>query len=95
VGVRVGGRDVGVRLGGITAVSVGRTLRVKVGVIVTKRRWVSVAIGVSDAGAGVLVGTSVSVGTNTVTACSVKAAAVSKLETAKSTRLIGASVTGM
>lgn len=88
VGVRVG-REVGVRLGRITAVSVGRALLVNVGVIVTKRRCVSVGTGVNEAGTGVLVGTSVSVGTKTVTICSVSAAAVSKLETANSTRLIG------
>jgi hypothetical protein len=41
---------------------------------------------------GVLEGVNVSVGTKTVTICSVSAAAVSKLATARSTRLIGSSV---
>jgi hypothetical protein len=97
VGVRVGGLDVGVRLGLITAVVVGgmRVLLGKVGVMVTKRLCVSVGCGVSDAEAGVPVGTKVSVGTKAVTNCSVRAAAVSKLETAKSTMLIGSSVMGI
>jgi hypothetical protein len=43
----------------------------------------------------VLVGTSVSVGTKTVTACSVRAAAVSKLATARSTKFNGMSVAGI
>ena len=38
------------------------------------------------------VGTNVSVGTKSVTICSVSAAAVSKLATARSTMLIGSSV---
>jgi hypothetical protein len=70
VRVAVGGRGVGVRVEGI------RVLRGRVGVMVTKRRGVSVDDGVIDGGASVLVGTSVSVGTKTVTICSVSAAAV-------------------
>jgi hypothetical protein len=79
------------------AVAVGgtRVLRTRVGVMVTKRLCVSVGSGVREAGTGVALGTRVSVGTKTVTTCSVNAAAVSKLETAKSTRLIGSSVIGM
>jgi hypothetical protein len=50
---------------------------------------VSEGKGVKD---GVLVGISVSVGTNTVTTCSVSAAAVSRLETARSTRFRGTRV---
>jgi len=93
-GVRVGGR-VGVRLATTTAVRVARTLLVMVGVMVTKRRGVSVDCGVTDSGTGVLLGISVSVGTKTVTICSVSAAAVPKLETARSTRLIGTRVIGI
>ena len=64
-------------------VLLGRGRLVRVGVTVTKR----LGVDVSD-GKGVIervaVGTRVWVGTNTVTACSVSAAAVSRLETAKS-----------
>lgn len=60
----------GVRVEGI------RVLRGRVGVMVTKRRGVSVDEGVREGRTGVLVGTSVSVGTKTVTTCSVSAAAV-------------------
>jgi hypothetical protein len=53
---------------------------------------VSEGSGVNEA---VLVGVSVWVGTKTVTACSVSAAAVSRLETASSTMLSGWMVSGM
>ena len=94
MGVRVGAL-VGVRLATATAVKVARTLLVAVGVMVTKRLGVSVDAGVTDSGTGVLLGARVSVGTNTVTICSVRAAAVPKLETARSKRLIGSSVMGI
>ena len=93
VGVGGGGR-VGVRVGGLD-VRVDRGLLVTVGVIVTKRLCVSVGSGVRDARTGVLLGVIVSVGTKTVTTCSVNAAAVPKLETARSTMLIGSSVMGI
>ena len=92
MGVRVG--TPGVRLA-TTAVGVARTLLVTVGVMVTKRLGVSVDGGVTDSGTGVLLGISVSVGTKTVTICSVSAAAVPKLETARSTRLSGTRVMGI
>ena len=92
VRVAVGGLEVGVRLGTNVAVKGTRVLLGRVGVMVTNRRCVSVGCGVRDGGESVLVGTSVSVGTKTVTICSVSAAAVWKLETAISTRLIGSSV---
>ena len=92
VGVIIGGLDVGVRLATTTAVSVERALLVMVGVIVTKRLGVSVGWGVREAGTGVLLGVMVSVGTKIVTTCSVRAAAVPKLATARSTMLIGSSV---
>lgn len=95
VGVRVGGLRVGVGLATITRVGGMRVLLTSVGVMVTKRLCVSVACGVREAGACVLVGVSVWVGTKTVTICSVRAAAVSKLETARSTMLIGSSLMGM
>ena len=95
VGGGVGGGRVGVRLAMTTAVRVLRALLVTVGVIVTKRLCVSVGWGVNDAGIGVLLGVIVSVGTKTVTICSVNAAAVPKLETARSTILIGSSVMGI
>ena len=95
VGARVGGGRVGVRLAMMTGVRVDRGLLVAVGVIVTKRICVSVGWGVRDAGTGVLLGVIVSVGTKTVTICSVSAAAVPKLETARSTMLIGSSVMGI
>jgi hypothetical protein len=95
VGNRVGDFFVGVRLEMTTGVVVIRILLVTVGVMVTKRLCVSVGCGVADAGTGVLVGASVSVGTKAVTICSVSAAAVPKLETARSTRFIGSSVIGM
>ena len=94
-GVRVGGLTVGVRLAMMTAVGAMRVLLAMVGVIVTKCLCVSVGCGVRDAGTGVPVGANVSVGTKTVTICSVRAAAVPKLETAKSTMLIGSSVREM
>jgi hypothetical protein len=53
---------------------------------------VSEGRGVKEA---VLVGVSVSVGTKIVTACSVRAAAVSRLETASSTMLSGSIVSGI
>ena len=74
--VRVGGRAVGVRLGTVVAVKGSRVLRGSVGVIVTKRRCVSVGSGVREGGESVRVGTRVSVGTKAVTTCSVSAAAV-------------------
>jgi hypothetical protein len=92
VRVAVGGLRVGVRLGTIVAVKGTRVLRGNVGVMVTKRRGVSVGDGVRDGGESVLVGTSVSVGTKTVTTCSVNAAAVWKLETARSTMFRGSRV---
>ena len=92
VGGRVGGGRVEVRLATMTAVRVARALLVKVGVIVTKRLCVSVGCGVREAGTGVLLGVIVSVGTKTVTICSVRAAAVPKLETARSNMLMGSSV---
>jgi hypothetical protein len=95
--VKVGGGGLGVavRLAALTTVTGVRTLLVRVGVIVTKRLCVSVGCAVRDAGAGVPLGLSVSVGTKTVTICSVSAAAVPKLETAKSRILIGSSVMGI
>ena len=90
-----GGGRVGVRLATTTAVRVARTLLVTVGVMVTKRLGVSVDCSVADSGMGVLLGTSVSVGTKTVTICSVSAAAVPKFETARSTRLSGTRVMGI
>ena len=89
IGVRVGGICVGILVG----VNVGRARLVAVGVIVTKR--LGVDVDVSDdrvAGESVLVGTMVCVGTNAVTTCSVSAAAVSRLETARSTILRGSIV---
>jgi hypothetical protein len=61
---------------------------VRVGVIVTKRLGVDVSEG-KGVGERVAVGTSVCVGTKAVTACSVSAAAVSRLETARSTMFSG------
>jgi hypothetical protein len=94
-GVLVGaGRGVFVR-GGIKGSGVAsRGRRVRVGVIVTKRRGVSVGTEVIDA---VLVGTIVlvAVGTNWVTACSVSATAVFRFATAKSTIFNGTSVAGI
>ena len=110
MGVSVGGgtgvdvgRGVRVCVGGLstvglawkTDVAVIRGRLVIVGVIVTKRLCVSVGWGVRDAGPSVLVGAKVSVGTKTVTICSVRAAAVPKLETARSTILIGWRVRGI
>lgn len=84
--VRVGGRGVlvesserRVRVGG-GRVNVGRRVAVSVG------RGVKVLVRV-----GVMVG----VGTNSVTDCSVNAAAVLKLETARSTMSRGTIVAGM
>jgi hypothetical protein len=93
--VLVGGLEVRVGCGTKTAVAVLRALLVFRGVTVTKRLCVSVTRGVTDGGAPVPVGTRVSVGTNTVTTCSVSAAAVSKFETARSTILSGSSVIGI
>ena len=92
-GVRVGGLEVRVAAGADVIVKRGRL--VCVGVMVTKRLCVSVGCAVMDAGTFVAVGARVSVGTKTVTTCSVSAAAVPKLETARSTMLIGSSVMGM
>ena len=76
----------------LVAISLGR--RVRVG---AERVGTRVGMTVSD-GRGVieavLVGTIVSVGTNTVTTCSVSAAAVSRLETARSTMFKGMIVMG-
>lgn len=94
VRVAVGGLGVDVRLGTNVAVKGTRVLLGRVGVMVTKRRGVSVVVGVMDGGESVLVGTSVSVGTKTVTTCSVSAAAVWKLATARSTMLRGSRVMG-
>jgi hypothetical protein len=66
--------------------------------MVTNRLGVSDGSGVRDGvSVAVSVGTAlgVAVGTNTVTTCSVRAAAVSRLETARSTRFRGAMVTEM
>lgn len=93
--VAVGGRDVGVRLGAVVRVNVGRGLLVSVGVMVTKRLGVSDGEGVKGISEAVLVGVPVSVGTKTVTICSVSAAAVSKLDTARSRMLSGSSVIGI
>ena len=90
-GVLVGlGVEVGTRVG----VAGSRVLRGMVGVIVTNRLGVSDGSGVRE-GVGVSVGTAVgvAVGTKTVTTCSVNAAAVSRLETARSRMLMGTSVT--
>jgi hypothetical protein len=100
VSVMVGG-GIDVRVGGIWVgilvwVNVGRTRLVRVGVTVTKRLGVEVEVS-DDKGTGesVLVGANVCVGTNTVTACSVSAAAVSRLAYARSTMLMGATVIEM
>ena len=90
--VLVGGLEVGLAA---TTVAVRRGFLVFVGVIVTKCLCVSVGCGVREAGSSVFVGVIVSVGTKAVTTCSVSAAAVWKLETARSTRLIGSSVMEM
>lgn len=107
VGMGVGVRDAvivgtgvfvgaGVLVGrGGRGVAVGRGRRVRVGggrVDVGRRVAVSVGRGVNVA---VFVGVRVGVGTNSVTACSVSAAAVLKLETARSTISSGAMVTGI
>jgi hypothetical protein len=102
VGVRDGvtvGTGVLVGCGVLTAiggweVAVGPSRRVRVGggwVNVGRRVAVSVGAGVS---VGVRVGTSVAVGTNSVTDCSVRAAAVRRLETARSRRSSGTRVAG-
>lgn len=90
--VLVGGLEVGLAT---TTVAVRRGFLVFVGVIVAKCLCVFVACGVRDASSSVLVGVIVSVGTKAVTTCSVSAAAVPKLETARSTMLIGSSVMEM
>jgi hypothetical protein len=91
-----GGTGVRVRVGIRVAVAGARVRRGMVGVIVTKRLGVSDGSGVRD-GDSVLVGSGlrVAVGTNTVTTCWVSAAAVSRLETAKSTIFKGTIVTEM
>ena len=69
-----------------------RGRRVRLGVMVTKCGGVEVDVseaGTSGVKLAVLVGDRVAVGTNTVTACSVRAAAVSRLETARSSMLMG------
>jgi len=91
MGVFVGGTGVCV-FGGIKVeVKVERTRLVKVGVTVTKCLGVDVSDG-KGAGESVSVGLIVGVGTNIVTACSVNAAAVSRLETARFTMLSGSIV---
>jgi hypothetical protein len=101
--VAVGGIGVGVLVGTRVAVFGGRGIdvlvaisrgrRVRVGKIFVGTR---VDVLVSSGGTGVselvLVGMSVSVGTKAVTTCSVSAAAVSRLETARSMRFNGMSV---
>jgi hypothetical protein len=88
------GRGVDVRLGTRVGVAGSRVLRGMVGVMVTNRLGVSDGSGVRE-GVNVSVGTAVgvAVGTKTVTTCSVNAAAVSRLETARSRILMGTSVT--
>lgn len=78
------------------AVAGSRVRRGTVGVMVTKRLGVSDGSGVRD-GDSVSVGSGllVAVGTNTVTTCCVSAAAVSRLETARSTIFRGTIVTEM
>ena len=90
------GTRVRVRVGMRVAVAGARVRRGRVGVMVTKRLGVSDGSGVRD-GDSVPVGSGlrVAVGTNTVTTCSVSAAAVSRLETARSTIFRGAIVTEM
>ena len=95
VRVAVGGRVVGVRLGTLVGVDVIRALRVPVGVIVTNPLGVSEGTEVGGTSDAVLVGVTVAVGTKTVTICSVRAAAVSKLATARSTIFSGSSVIGI
>jgi hypothetical protein len=94
-GVLVGaGRGVFVR-GGIKGAAVAsRGRRVLVGVTVTKRLGVLEGEGVIDA---VLVGiiVFVAVGTNWVTACSVRPTAVFRFATARSTIFKGTSVAGI
>jgi hypothetical protein len=91
IGVFVGGTGVCVFVGIKVEVKVERTRLVKVGVTVTKRLGVDVSDGKAR-GESVLVGTRVGVGTNIVTACSVSAAAVSRLETARFTIFSGSIV---
>ena len=102
-GVLVGtGVSVGVRVGACVGALVGmgvgvwserRGFLVSVGVKVKNRLAVAVVVGESVAvGASVSVGTRVAVGTNTVTACSVRAATVSRFETAKSMTFNGSIV---
>ena len=94
VWVRVGGFGVFVRDGMNVTVRVICDRLVRVGVTVKKRLGVDVEVSEGcREGESVFVGTSVGVGTNEVTACSVSAAAVSMLATAMSTRFSGASVT--
>ncbi len=96
--VRVGGGGMGVRVrvGIRVTVAGSRVRRGSVGVIVTSRLGVSDGCGVRD-GDSVPVGSTlgVAVGTKAVTTCSVRAAAVSRLENARSTRFKGAIVTEM
>jgi hypothetical protein len=92
-----GGRGVKVLVGmrvdvGGIGVREARTRRVKVGVMVTKCGGVDVDVSEAETSGvklAVFVGDRVAVGTNTVTACSVRAAAVSRLETARSRMLMG------
>jgi hypothetical protein len=63
--------------------------------MVTKRLCVSVGWGVREAVLVGVMGVKVAVGTNSVTTCSVNAAAVSRLETARSTIFRGSIVMGM
>jgi len=83
--------EMGVFVGTKAVVEVGRGRLVRVGVTVTKCFGVEVSEG-RGVGESVLVGTRVCVGTNRVTTCSVRAAAVSRLETAKSRTLSGSIV---
>ena len=85
------GMDMGVFVGTKAVVEVGRGRLVRVGVTVTKCFGVEVSEG-RGVGESVLVGTRVCVGTNRVTTCSVRAATVSRLETAKSRTLSGSIV---
>lgn len=86
-----------VDVGGGGGVREARGRLVSVGVMVTKRGGVEVDVSeetISGVKLAVLVGDRVAVGTNTVTICSVRAAAVSRLETARSRMLIGWIVAG-
>jgi hypothetical protein len=93
VGARVG-TFVGGGRGVFVSDSRGRRVAVG-GIRVDVGTAVDVLVGGTGVLESVLVGTSVSVGTKTVTACSVRAAAVSKLATASSTMFNGGSVAGI